>query len=300
MWVIESQPQDSEYRQAIDTVSVLHGPVVDTEGVFTDLDLRRGAFRALTDDQRNKLMGGIRRCLCDYFKSVCNQQRKASRYEALASRIQRGDVIVTFNYDVSLENVLIRAHKFRVRDGYGFEADWDEPDSDVKVLKLHGSINWIGVLFGGATEGTSVFSDSLGPRPFVDNVDSVLPGYPDCVLDKTFPCGGVTGGSTTLVLPTYEKKYSVTTSVGVEWIRFYESLWSQAAESLQQSDRVVIIGYSMPEADHRSRALLLWCNNKRAEVLLCCANSNETLKRSFETHGFWRVHEIGAFETAFV
>lgn len=300
MWAIESEPYDSEYRQAIDAVAVLYGPVVDTEGVLTDLDLRRGAFRALTEDQRNKLRGRIRRCLRDYFKSIGDQQRKASQYEALARRIGRGDVVVTFNYDVSLENALIRAHRFRVRNGYGgFEANWDEPDSDVRVIKVHGSINWIGALFGGGTEGCSVFSNGLGERPFVDNEDSVLPDYPRQVLDKAFPNGGVTSRSTTLVLPTYEKQYSVTTSVGVEWSSFYESLWSQAAESLQQSDRIVIIGYSMPEADHRARALLLWCNNKRTEVLLCCAASNEALKRSFETHGFWRVREIGTFETAF-
>ena len=83
LWVIESQPQDSEYRQAIDIVAVLHGPVVDTEHTFTDLDLRQGAFRSLTEDQRNKLSGRIRRCLRAYFKSVCDQRRKASQYEGL-------------------------------------------------------------------------------------------------------------------------------------------------------------------------------------------------------------------------
>jgi hypothetical protein len=96
-------------------------------------------------------------------------------------------------------------------------------------------------------------------------------------------------------LPTYEKKFSVETSGGDEWAPFYNSLWKQSEESLEQSDRIVIIGYSMPEADHRSRAVLLWGSNKRAEVLLCCAGSNEKLKRTFETHGFWRVAEVGGF-----
>jgi hypothetical protein len=39
----------------------------------------------------------------------------------------------------------------------------------------------------------------------------------------------------------------VKTSLGNEWVPFYESLWSQATESLERSDRIVIIGYSMPE-----------------------------------------------------
>jgi hypothetical protein len=41
---IESQTKDSKYRQAIDTIATLYGPVSDTEAMFTDLDLVRGAL----------------------------------------------------------------------------------------------------------------------------------------------------------------------------------------------------------------------------------------------------------------
>jgi len=51
----------------------------------------------------------------------------------------------------------------------------------------------------------------------------------------------------------------------------------------------------MPGADRRSRGLLLWNSNKKAEVRLCCAGSNEMLKRAFEDHGFWHVIEVGTF-----
>ena len=105
----------------------------------------------------------------------------------------------------------------------------------------------------------------------MDNVDSLFPHYPNRVLNNTFPGGGATSGGVTLVLPTYEKQYFVTTSIGDEWISFYESLWTQASDSLQQSERIVLIGYNMPNADIRSRALLLWTSNKRAEVLHYCA-----------------------------
>ena len=295
-WVIETHPLESEYRQAIDVVAMLNGPVVDVEGLFTDLDLGRGAFRTLTEDQQERLNGRIRRCLADYFKSIYKQRRGAPLYEAFAKRIEKGDVIVTFNYDVSLENELVRAHKFRVRNGYGSSlgADWDEPDSDVTVLKPHGSINWTGVIFGGAIGGPVQVFNSLGGRPFVDNVDSVFPDYPSRILDKAFPGGGVTK-SATLILPTYEKEFSVKTSLGDEWIPFYESIWSQAAESLGRSDRVVIIGYSMPVADYRSRAMLLWNIDKGAEVVVRCASSNETVKAESRNHGFGRVRDMGSF-----
>lgn len=185
-----------------------------------------------------------------------------------------------------------------VEQGYGrsFEADWDEPGSDVTVLKLHGSINWIGSLFGGARGGHfGGFSSSLGPRPFVDNVDLAFPDYPKGVLDKSFPGGGVLDGAPTVVLPTYEKQFLVQTSVGKEWIPFYSSLWSQAGEFLEKSERVVIIGYSMPSADRQAGELILSKSNKCADVFVCCASSNESLAARFRDHGFLHVHQIGGF-----
>ena len=186
-----------------------------------------------------------------------------------------------------------------MKNGYGgsFIATWDEPDSETTVLKLHGSINWIGLTVGGLTQGLCSFVNGLGDRPFVDNRESFLPEYPSCVLDTSLQVGGAADEAPTLILPTYEKRFSVSTSLGDEWGDFYESLWAQAAESLESSDRIVMIGYSMPQADTRARSLLLWAINKRAEVLLCCGGSNETLiKRDFETHGFWRVTSVGTFE----
>jgi hypothetical protein len=298
MWVRELRDKNPEYRQALDAIVTLNGPVADVERVLRDLDLGLNAFQALAEDQRNEMMGRIQRCLRDYFKSICVQRSASPLYKALAARVALGNQIVTFNYDVALENALIPAHKFGAKDGYGtgFTADWEEPDSQVKVLKLHGSINWMGVTFAGVRPGSiASFSSSLGARPFVDNRDSLLPTYPNLILDRSVPSGGDVGAARTLIRPTYEKKFSVGTSAGEEWIPFFESLWSQATEALHQTDRIVIIGYSMPEADRRARALLLWEANKGAEVLLCCAGSNELLKRTFQSHGFWRVVEVGSF-----
>jgi hypothetical protein len=294
-WVIDSQP-DPAYRQAVDTVVALNGPVTDVEEMFTNLDNGRGVFEALAEGQRTRLKRAIRRCLKDYFKLITHQHLNAPLYATFADKISAGDRIVTFNYDVSLECALIGARRFGVKNGYGssFVATWDEFDSEITVLKLHGSINWIGSVFGGI-QGFGSFVNSLGDRPFVDNSESFLPTYPSRVLDTSFRGGGVANEAPTLILPTYEKKYFVSTSVGDEWSDFYESLWAQAAESLERSERIVMIGYSMPQAGTRARALLLWANNKRAEILLCCSGSNETLKRDFETHGFARVTSLGTF-----
>jgi hypothetical protein len=256
--------------------------------------LGQGAFQALEESVRWKIMGTIRRCVRAYFKSIHDSHHEAALYEAFARSADDGDVVVTFNYDTALENELIRAGKFCVRDGYGFPAKWDEPDSKVKVLKPHGSINWIALLFGGSPKfGQS--DNSLG-QPYIDNNDSALSSYPSRVLDKSFPGGGVTNGAVTLVLPTHEKRFSVRTSLGAEWSSFYQSLWSKAAESLERSDRVVIIGYSLPKPDRMSRSVLLWSANRRAEVLICSGSSSSSIRAEFEDHGFWRALEGGTFE----
>ena len=295
-WLIETFPADDEYRRAIDTITAVGGPVTDIEALFTNLDVGRGPFRGLSDVQRGRVGGRIRRCLGDYFKSICIQNQGAELYSAFAKRIAKGDTFITFNYDTSLENELIRARRFRVRNGYGstLTADWDELDSDVTVLKLHGSVNWTAALFDGMTSGPRSVSNSLGKRPFVDNTDSCFPDYPNLVLDKGFPGGGI-AKSATLILPTYDKEFSVKTALGVEWVDFYESLWEQASCFLEKADRVVIIGYSMPDADYRAGSMLLWNMNKRAEIVICCSSSNEKMTTRFRGHGFSRTREIRDF-----
>jgi hypothetical protein len=119
MWVIQLDPPNSAHRQAIDTIATLNGPVVDVESTFTNLDLGQGVFQALTDRQRGQLTHKIRRCLTDYFTEICSGRQESPLYAAFADAIEKGDRIITFNYDVSLENELISAEKFTIKNGYG-------------------------------------------------------------------------------------------------------------------------------------------------------------------------------------
>src|SRR5882724_13504896 len=143
-WVNEGQEENSEFRNALDLVARLNGPVGDVEAMFTDLDLHEGGFKALAKFEGDRLRVTVRACLRAYFKSV---RSTPSLYAVFADRLLTGDAVITFNYDVSLENALAARQRFRVVDGYGFEANWDEPESPVMILKLHGSMNWIGSIF---------------------------------------------------------------------------------------------------------------------------------------------------------
>ena len=66
------------------------------------------------------------------------------------SRIKKGDTIITFNYDLLLEQGLLRKGLWNPEDGYCLgEVEGEEKkllanlnQSEVKILKMHGSVSW--------------------------------------------------------------------------------------------------------------------------------------------------------------
>ncbi len=70
---------------------------------------------------------------------ILDEQKKAKldQIKRFSIHLNSGDVVLTFNYDTLLEETLKRQNK---KWYYGFE---QEKGSGVKILKMHGSINWI-------------------------------------------------------------------------------------------------------------------------------------------------------------
>ena len=63
---------------------------------------------------------------------------------AWVDTLKPGDTIISFNWDLLHEAALWRAGKWHFADGYGFHCR-DAPEavhSQIKILKLHGSVNW--------------------------------------------------------------------------------------------------------------------------------------------------------------
>ena len=102
----------------------------------------------------------------------------AAAYAEFADKlVQAGDVIVTFNYDDSLERELKRSGKWDLSDGYGFP--FAEPGrSQVLPLKLHGSMNWLWPV------------PSLGKRPLIHQAD-VEPWATQVLLISLPTCKGM-------------------------------------------------------------------------------------------------------------
>jgi hypothetical protein len=266
----------------------------DDEGVreFGPLgDIEEAIARLEQLENPGKFLAGLREALCKYFDSI--RPDEAALYNCFAADVVAdGDVIITFNYDVSLERELKAAKKWVIRDGYGFQIELPELSwSPVKLLKLHGSTNWIDSLFGGARGGDFGQFDGIvgarGVRPVMlpDAFRSL--GY-DGVKDPRFDGGGVDRAGS-MVLPGRNKAYCVATSTNPrEREVFWNWLWGQAEAALRQADEITVIGYSLPTADARARQLLLKESNRHAVLTISCGSQTEGLKDTFVAAGFSR------------
>ena len=112
---------------------------------------------------------------------------------------------------------------FRKGMGFGL-APWNS--SGVLVLKLHGSMNWLVSVLGGATGGAFIVNpaSSLGDHPVIHRADLEFLGYQE-FSGHTYQSGGA---FPCLILPGRTKEFFYDTSFGHEYAAFWDHLWSQA------------------------------------------------------------------------
>lgn len=258
----------------------------DFEQIISDLeDPPAGStLSELPKHRMGSILAGIREVLCEHFDEVANND--AYLYRMFAEKVCVGDeVLITFNYDVSLEAELRKAGKWEVGDGYGFRlGDSGTPPSPVRVLKLHGSTSWIDILFGGSRGGDfgAVGPDGpLGARPLIMPKYFRFFGYEAHIGDPKFRGGGSSRHGS-LILPARSKKFDSRDP-------FWRHLWGQAEAALAKSSEIVVIGYSLAPADERARRLLLQCGNKNASVTISCGRDNTRIEKELVDAGFSRV-----------
>ena len=154
---------------------------------------------------------------------------------------QRNSVaIMTFNYDLCLEIAIARAGL-----RYDYCLNGQCPDGHIPLLKLHGSLNWLG----------SVGSD----KPVIHSIDSFLKLHN--AIQSPSP------GSMNLVehLPTWAKELKIEgppdpiivppTRSKLQHHRQLAGVWREAARHLSEAENIVVIGYSLPETDPFFREL---------------------------------------------
>jgi hypothetical protein len=230
---------------------------------------------------RPALLHGLRR----WFEQI-NRTTPNSSYRQFAEEvIQPNDTVVTFNYDTSLDKELRRAGLWEAGDGYGFKIESLPASSRVALLKLHGSINWRALLFGGRR--ASVVNDaegSLGSRPVLFDYELKTLGY-DHHVDSRLPRDRGVAAIDSMILPVHEKRFLFRTSFGDEWTSFWDSLWSKAVAALRTSDSIVICGYSVLPIDERACEMLLEDRKVTAPFEVCCGSDSESIVERLRTFG---------------
>jgi hypothetical protein len=151
-------------------------------------------------------------------------------------------------YDLIVEKGLWLKDKWTFLDGYGlaknindFQDTWggkypsDKPtESLVKVYKLHGSLGWI--------------YDDLDEQIIFIGMPNYFPGYAGLFCERNLhTVGAKWDEGTTFIEPSYLKRFKCTPVLGI---------WERAFQALQQTNELIIIGYSLPEADVAAQVFL--------------------------------------------
>jgi hypothetical protein len=270
------------------------------EDLITELQLRvdalDGATTAEDKAERTRLSnnrGFLSSWLREWFREI--HTRPASAYADFSARIvQPDDVVITFNYDDSLELQLKRTGKWDISQGYGFPLSSVGHSPGVLILKLHGSVNWLVSVLGGATGGAFIGNplSSLGNHPVMHPADLEFLGC-EKSSGHTYEGGGA---SPCLILPGRTKEFFYDTSFGREYTEFWDCLWSQAIRAVERCDKIVLCGYSLLPVDQRARDLLLQSPRKDTQIQVVSGKQSDRIAKDFRTAGF---SDVNASETVY-
>ena len=215
-----------------------------------------------------------------------------------AAMLGEGDVVITFNYDSTLERVLFQQGKWSPSDGYGFKVDlWHSmsdrtpvpiAQSKVSTLHLHGSVGWYYKL---ALPGGMVIADArLSSSEKLETLHKTL--EESIALDPLFLMElGINAIDSWLPDPPPQDRMivlhpSFLKSFGPEGQKtIFINLWRKAADALRAADRIFVIGYSLPEADSAAMALLLTnCDREKVEIVNMDIETSERLHLLLSSH----------------
>ena len=205
---------------------------------------------------------------------------------AFGERLEPGDIVITFNYDATLERVLLERGVWSPSNGYGFELVFqrsgDDPilvrpaHSPITILHLHGAVGWYDKpTFRNEAELPAqgpVARNDLTPAP-LETAVALAPGFLRSLgldyVDASMPKQPV--NKTELFLyPSFLKNYES---------RPFVKLWRLAAEALRQADEIIIIGYSLPEPDSAALSLFVTnCERDRVTIVNPSVSANHRLR----------------------
>lgn len=259
---------------------------IDLEDIFTPLDrclAESSQFRGISLDKIMKVRESVFYVVGRTIQLLLNKTNKSKDYidrfadhlTALSSvragvAYKRNDPVsvISTNWDILLDNSIyksLQAHKRYdgVVDYCCYISSKDENDTtvtpgleklgqggfNVKLLKLHGSLNWLQC--PRCARLYAKFFEKEAMRNFESSTSCRH-------CDRNFP--EETGKhllSQNLIMPTYLKNLSNPQ---------YRIIWQNAGIEISEADRIVFIGYSLPQADFEMRQLLSRMTRKDAKI----------------------------------
>jgi len=198
--------------------------------------------------------------------------------------IQSSATVLTFNYDLLLEELLSATNLWQMYDGYGVDIplihnalptpSFGEPlvadyrprasRSNVILLKMHGSINW-GIPIDQAKhlmdKGDLIYRlPEHGKSLAIDYFQLPAPdGLPLVMIFKPV-----------IVPPVMDKS---------AWLqnRTFRSIWNMALRSLQEAGEITFVGFSLPPTDFMADALFRQgrLGNTKDRISVVAPNASE-------------------------
>lgn len=248
--------RSSEGRALVEHVRTVYGPALDIglETVFNNLDAARtfhrqfnvGRGRILQEPSR--LIDALRVVLPSLLGETI--PRRCVYHGALADRLRVGDAVVSLNYDCLMDDALRTDAGFRFdpdRGGYGLTVAsgagaWRKSG---RGRRAEGSISLL-KLHGSLNWRSRSVPLRLRQQPYTPVAQGVIapPLTNKPVTDEPF-----------------------------------RSIWLQARRAVQRMRRLVIVGYSMPDADGLVRTLLATDLSRNLEQVVLVDPSEETQSR---------------------
>lgn len=192
---------------------------------------------------------------------------------------------VSLNYDILIDNALITARdvcdmdygvdfmNFEYKSRYDYE-NWDRPNykRSVKLLKLHGSLNWLYCPVCNKIKITPK-SKTVVKLAYIEKDE-------ECRCDI---CKG--RFAPILIPPTYYKNMA----------NYYiASIWAQAEQAIMGCEKILFCGYSLPDADMHIKYLLkrgMMNRNYEAPNIVIINNyfGKDTIERDAEKTRYQRL-----------
>lgn len=259
---------------------------IDLEDIFTPLDrclTESSQFRGISLDKimrvRESAFYVIGRTIQVMLNRTCESKEYIDRFADHLTRLssKRAGVaykendpvsVISTNWDILLDNsiykILLEHQDYDgVVDYCCYISSRDEYDTtvipgleklgqggfNVKLLKLHGSLNWLQ-----CPRCARLYAKFFGKQA-LDNFENST-SCRHC--DRNFPEEmGKHLLSQNLIMPTYLKNLTNPQ---------YRIIWQNAGIEISEADKIIFIGYSLPQADFEMRQLLSRMTRKHAKI----------------------------------